>query len=293
MKRDRCRHLPCIVTICLLSLLALTVLPVAAAPDPYEDDDTYTAARIIVLNEGVGETHNFHDNGDEDWVRFYGVSGEAYNVKTDNLGIDCDTVIELYDTDGVTWLEEMDDYGAGEEEILYWACPADGIYFVKIRSFDPAVYGDDIVYDLQVFQPIGPYQGWIEGFISESGTGLPLSDVILRTNRPITGISLPTGGYEMGHPPGSWTLTATLAGYNPYTNPTLVVEDGETNIVHIALVKQGGTPYAAVQSAEASTHTGTTLANSGLLNTLSLLLVPACGIVVYKFLRRKKAPRGK
>ncbi|KPL09296.1 MAG: hypothetical protein AMS26_23020, partial [Bacteroides sp. SM23_62] len=67
-------------------------------PDLYEDDDSLDNANIIISQLGweemyelLTQRHNFHDEGDEDWVKFYGVGGGSYEIKTENLDANCDT----------------------------------------------------------------------------------------------------------------------------------------------------------------------------------------------------------
>ena len=48
--------------------------------DEYETDDTYDQASIVILNSDEFQSHTFHSDSDVDWVEFYGVSGETYNI---------------------------------------------------------------------------------------------------------------------------------------------------------------------------------------------------------------------
>jgi uncharacterized repeat protein (TIGR01451 family) len=53
------------------------------------------------------------------------------------LGADVDTVLELYDTDGVTLLDENDDYLPGSDgSRIVWTAPDDGRYYVRVTHFD-------------------------------------------------------------------------------------------------------------------------------------------------------------
>jgi Zn-dependent metalloprotease len=119
------------------------------APDSYEDDDTVAQANPITVNGGP-QTHNFHDAGDEDWVQFSTTAGISHVVETSNLGSRSDTVLELYDTDGVTLLASDDDGGDGLASRIAWTAPADGTYYVRAHHFSSSVSGSDTNYDLQV-----------------------------------------------------------------------------------------------------------------------------------------------
>ena len=57
----------------------------AVAPDDFEDDDTYSQASVIELDFDTTQRHNFHDAGDQDWAKFYGMAGERYMIETVNL----------------------------------------------------------------------------------------------------------------------------------------------------------------------------------------------------------------
>jgi hypothetical protein len=101
-------------------------------PDLFEDDDTLDDAKVIILDYERAQRHTFHDQGDEDWVKFYGIAGENYAIKTDNLDSNCDTVITLYDADGKVVEVPKDDRWYGEYEELTWRCDAEGVYHIKV-----------------------------------------------------------------------------------------------------------------------------------------------------------------
>ena len=276
--------------------MVFTPVATAIAPDAYEEDDTYGQASIIVLNDPTAQTHNFHDVGDQDWVMFYGLHGDptiTYQVETVNLGADCDTRIEVYDTDGVTMLTYVDDKGAGRDEFLEWDCPAEGVYYIKVRhydeTYDPDVSGDDTVYDLKVSRSIGPGPGWIEGTTTDAGNASPLPGVRLSTSGDGSGISHTSGDYEIYHASGTYTLTAKKDGYNDYTKPGVTVVEGATVIVDVPMVKKndGGT-CAAVSSAEASTMSPIEVRSARCLVYLAFPLVPVGVLLLLKARGRKR-----
>ena len=215
-------------------------------------------------------------------------------VETVNLGTDCDTRIELYDTDGVTMLTYVDDKGAGRDEFLEWDCPAEGIYYIKVRhwdeAYDPDVSGDDTVYDLKVLRSIGPGPGWIEGTTTDAGNTSPLAGVRLSTTGDGSGISHPTGDYEIYHASGTYTLIAKKDGYNDYTKPGVTVVEGSTVIVDIPMVKPNPNPggCAASNSAEASTMSSSKIRNGACLGFMALPLVTLGAILLLKARRRMR-----
>jgi hypothetical protein len=106
-------------------------------PDSYEEDDTFSQASVIVISDTNSQLHNFHDVGDVDWVTFYGISGQTYTVKANNLSVVCDAVVEVFDSDGTTSLAgPINNAGSGEDEFLDWDCTTDGIYYVKVNNFN-------------------------------------------------------------------------------------------------------------------------------------------------------------
>lgn len=122
--------------------------PVPFTPDSYEPDDTYTQANPITT-DGTPQTHNFHDAYDFDWVYFSAVSGVQYTLETSNLGSNCDTVMSLYDTDGITLLAYDDDGGVGLASRIVWTAPASGTYYIMIYNYGGG-YGEGTEYDLSV-----------------------------------------------------------------------------------------------------------------------------------------------
>ncbi len=214
----------------------------AVDPDQYEPDNVFNAANVIVLNSGTPQQHNFHAAGDQDWVKFYGLSGEAYSMKASNLGTKCDAVLELYDTDGITRIADpTDDEGAGVDELLEWLCAKDGVYYVKVSQFDPSVFGDNTEYDLKIYNPVAPnIIGFLDGKVTDAGTKFPIVGALIKTNYGYSAISYSDGTYSMPHPAGSFTVTVQAAGYGA-TNFSVEISEGGTVLREIEL-----TPLALV-----------------------------------------------
>jgi hypothetical protein len=218
-----------------ISLPRQTSVCFEACSDDYEDDDSFDTASVIVINAENPQTHNFHDAGDQDWVKFYGLSGQTYTIATENAGSSCDAVIEVYATDGATKLADRDDTGAGEDEELAWVCPQDGIYFVKVKQFNPAVSGEDTEYELKVYNPIGPLAGFVTGVITDAMSSQAIGDVQIKTNSNQTALSLPTGDYLLVHPPGTYSVTAEKAGYSVKEIAEVEINEGGETPLNITL----------------------------------------------------------
>jgi len=144
-------HIRFIHFIAILTAILVPVFVQAVEPDSYEEDDTAAQAKIIILNDAESQKRSFHETGDEDWIKFYGLAEEKYSVQAENVGADCDVVIRLYDTDGVTFLEKGDDGGKGMADSLKSSpLSRDGIYYVKIHNISE-IFGENTQYDLRIF----------------------------------------------------------------------------------------------------------------------------------------------
>ncbi len=101
--------------------------------------------------DGSLQTHTFHLPADEDWIGFEVSSGERYIVETFCVGLECDTVLALYDPEGV-FLEENDDGGEGAASLLVFTAETDGTFFAQVIHFEPDVFGALTEYQISVTQ---------------------------------------------------------------------------------------------------------------------------------------------
>jgi hypothetical protein len=101
--------------------------------DEYEPDDSRAQASLIA----VGETqrHNRHTASDEDWISFEVQPGVTYVVQTLNLGVDADTVIYLFDSQGNELA--LDDDGSEEAQAsrLEWTPQEGGTLYVRVEDW--------------------------------------------------------------------------------------------------------------------------------------------------------------
>jgi len=215
----------------------------AQLTDEYEDDDVFTQAKVIVINAEAPQRHNFHDTGDEDWIKFYGLAGQNYVIEASNLEANCDIVIELYDTNGASLLKEQDKEGDERaDELLDWNCSEEGAYCVKYRHYgsetdNSETYGENAGYDLQVSTPTAPDSGVVEGRVSDAFSGDPIGEVRIKTDGNASALSMPGEGiYSMDHPPGdTYTLYAQAVGYERFEIP-LTVEEATGLTQDIAMI---------------------------------------------------------
>ena len=227
------------------SLPKQTILTQESGPDMFEDDDTHLSASVINISDPEAQRHNFHDRGDQDWVKFYAVAGESYEIKVRNLQSRCDAVVAVYDRDGITRLTSPDppyfegDSGFyGENEWISWECPADGIYYVMVKEyFADTDFGSDTGYDLGVDYPYAsmPTPGFIKGRISDA-LGVGISGAVLRSNIVYgTAITTPGGYYLMWLPAGTYTITAEAQSFLPQSRSDIVVNEASTINLNFSL----------------------------------------------------------
>ena len=105
-------------------------------PDQNEPDDYFTQAQAVPT-DGSTTQHTFHIMADKDWVKFFTLAGHVYTVTTSRLSPDVDTVLQLYDQDGVTLLDQNDNYLPNDmsSQVVFTA-PNTGWYFARTAHFD-------------------------------------------------------------------------------------------------------------------------------------------------------------
>jgi len=120
------------------------------APDTFEGDDSFSQAKSIAVNTPP-QSHNFHVEDDQDWVKVFLDSEKEYVILTEDLGLHSDTVVSLYDQDGTTLLLTNDDYYYSSfASRIDWKPDVSGIYYVKVNHWDPYGFGCSTGYNLAV-----------------------------------------------------------------------------------------------------------------------------------------------
>jgi len=219
-------HIRLFKWIAVLTAMLVPAFAQAVEPDTYEEDNSPAKAKVIILNNTELQRHNFHETGDEDWIKFYGLEGEEYSFQADNVGADCDVVISLYDSDRVTFLQKGDDAGAGRADSLQCSpLIREGIYYVKISDISE-LSGNDTGYDLSLNRPKAAVVAMFQGSATDAISKAPLGDVMIRTDQSVTALSDENaeGNYAIYHPISPdfskpYTLTARLPGYEIFTIP--------------------------------------------------------------------------
>ncbi|MCZ6688490.1 MAG: Ig-like domain-containing protein, partial [Planctomycetota bacterium] len=114
-------------------------------PDIYEvDNDTAGANPLVPF--AAAQVHSIHEPGDLDYVSIQVTSNiQRYTIETSNL-TGGDTILTLFDTDGITILAENDDRaGGGIASRVDFIFPSLGTYFARVRDTTSAYL---YVYDL-------------------------------------------------------------------------------------------------------------------------------------------------
>jgi hypothetical protein len=123
-----------------------TLSPTAYPPDIYEPDNTASQARLVTVGDAP-ETHTSNVACDRDWYKFAAVKSTQYTIATTAMGSSSAVVVEIFDTNGSTYLAEAYTYTLGTGTTLNWIAPADGVYYVEIyQSSCSSYYGANTQY---------------------------------------------------------------------------------------------------------------------------------------------------
>ncbi len=204
----------------------------AMCQDRYEDDGTPERANSIILDDQNPahqdipgyerfQSHDFHDEGDEDWVKFFvGDQNRIFSLSAISPGVNCDAVIEIYDSDGKTLIKSVDYYGIGKPEYAEFRPVHEGVYYAGIRNYDPTIYGQGSDYQLRLTEtsPVG-FSGFIYGRVTPEGV-----ETVITTNGGGAVITLPNSYFYMPHIAGSFNLLAAAPGFQPFSTPVIVNE---------------------------------------------------------------------
>lgn len=126
--------------------------------DGYESDNSYQNAKPI----SVGSELQIHTItiGDMDWVSFSAIANETYMLRV--IGY-MDNILTLYNTDGVSELEEDDDNDMGYdlpgnvESVIVWECGSSGVYYFKVAAYDHPYDGGYYAVDVTLTDFVPPF----------------------------------------------------------------------------------------------------------------------------------------
>lgn len=207
--------------------------------DMYEPDNAYDEAGVVVVYDQKYQLHNFHQEEDEDWIKFFAIENEKYNIEVSEN--DCNLVFELYDTTptGSNWLIQLNTINFNIDED--WTCPQDeddeddggDVYFARVYPVNPSACIATATYSLRINPTTAPFPGTIYGIVKNAANAaVPYASI--RTNAGGSAMSFPNGVYVIAQHPASnppskeYNITATKAGYSYYVGWTTVPEGGIT-----------------------------------------------------------------
>jgi hypothetical protein len=125
--------------------------PCLAAHETEPNDIAALANSVTV--DGDAMVGQIAPAGDADWYCFAATAGTAYMLVTSGAGdTDMDTVLELTDTDGLTWLASDDDNGPDLYSAFAWQCPVSGVYYATVMGCESTDVGD---YRLEIYSISG------------------------------------------------------------------------------------------------------------------------------------------
>jgi len=246
-KLQLCRHYVAFLLLLALLILALLVQTgqiYADTPDVFEPDNSYSEAQLVVLDpvDIPTQQHSFDRYFDEDWLQFYAQQSGNYLIFATPLTGSSDTVIELFNVDGVNQLLMVNQAGPGEGEILGWKCPEDGYYYVRLTN-DSIYYGPDNKYTVYLKQwapIIIKFSGYIAGRLTHNGQGV--GNVRIEAGSGV-GLSNSDGSYILSLDTGPVDVHVRKDGYLPRTYSTTVISDQTTRLnIAIEKIKGSGSP---------------------------------------------------
>jgi len=100
-----------------------------APTDDHGND--FCAATAIDVADGLAGS--ISEPADVDWFMFSAEAGTTYIIVV-TLGTLDDSLLGLWDTDGITLLELNDDFGSTLASRIQWAAPKSGIYFFDVEN---------------------------------------------------------------------------------------------------------------------------------------------------------------
>lgn len=101
--------------------------------DAWEDDNSFENAKMYTGYQ----KHTFHQGDQQDWVKFTVNPvdvGKPYYLMTTNLGTTMDTILILYESDGITEIARDDNSGGGFASQIYWIPDKSGQFYIRVKQ---------------------------------------------------------------------------------------------------------------------------------------------------------------
>ena len=121
--------------------------PELPSPDTFEDDDACERARSAGLRQQ--QLHTFHDETEQDWLRFSAAANQTYIVEITELGTNANPMLALYaDCLGTELATAYNPFGSVLR--LQWNSTKNGDYFIRLQPSDPALAGAETRYSVYI-----------------------------------------------------------------------------------------------------------------------------------------------
>jgi len=119
--------------------------------DLYESNDTCSEATTI-QPDGTVQTHNFHDEGDIDWVKFTAPTNGTYRIHVNHPDNSQAYVnIVLHNHCGLFFNRRSNINSAPNMELTF-EMQAGQTTYMQLRNTNSSVAGSDVTYELSVQQ---------------------------------------------------------------------------------------------------------------------------------------------
>ena len=218
----------------VVSLPAVTQVIQKVGADVYEPDNQASDASVIVSNAVEAQAHTVHSAADEDWVQFYGIAGQPYEVKAENVGANADLALQLFGSDRTTQIgPTRDDAFAGGSELLTFTVASAGVYYIRVSQFMGSG-GIGTSYDLRVDRPVAPDLGTVVGLLKSDVLFANLAGASILAGVS-SALTLGDGSFEMRVQKGTLNISVTLGGYQPAQKSGIQVIAGQQVDVTIPL----------------------------------------------------------
>jgi hypothetical protein len=125
-----------------------TATATSSIADGFEPDNSCEQAKTIPT-DGSFQNRNFHDEADNDWIRFSALANRTYIIRIENLGTKADAVVFLYDSCSAA-PDTAENNAFGSTVTIEWDSNKNGDFYVQLRQFDPADFGADANYRVSV-----------------------------------------------------------------------------------------------------------------------------------------------
>jgi hypothetical protein len=150
-------------------------------------------------------------SGDIDTVKFVGLAGQTYRIRTFNLaGAENDTVMALLDRFGNQIAFNDDDLSNPGASLIDFACTETALYYVQVWQNNRNVFGCTVTYQLEVRVLVATPTPTVTPTVTRTLT--PTATAIATATPTATPTVTPTVGPQLT--PRSW-LGMIFRGYHP------------------------------------------------------------------------------